>query len=113
MRRSRWLMCMVLAALPLVVACTKGNECDDCSQDSDCKGGLVCVNFLDEKETNLSDRVRGEFGKPNPKAGGLLTESGPEADPLFWSLLAIAGIAMLANWCWALRSEPVSQRSQA
>jgi len=71
------------------------------------------VNFLDEKETNLSDRVRGEFGKPNPKAGGLLTESGPEADPLFWSLLAIAGIATLANWCWALRSEPVSQRSQA
>ena len=63
------------------------------------------VNFLDERESNLSDRVRGEFGKPNPQAGGLRIESGPESDPLFWSLLAIAGIAMLANWCWAVRAQ--------
>jgi hypothetical protein len=66
------------------------------------------VNFLDEIETNLSDRVRGEFGKPNPQAGGMLTESGPESDPLFWSLLAIAGIAILANWCWALSAPRTS-----
>jgi hypothetical protein len=66
------------------------------------------VNFLDEIESNLSDRVRGEFGKPNPQAGGMLTESGPESDPLFWSLLAIAGIAILANWCWALRAPQIS-----
>jgi Ca-activated chloride channel homolog len=66
------------------------------------------VNFLDEKESNLGDRTRGEFGKPNPQAGGMRTESGPEADPLFWSLLAIAGIAMLANWCWAIRTAGAS-----
>ena len=66
------------------------------------------VNFLDEIESNLSDRVRGEFGKPNPQAGGMLTESGPEADPLFWSLLAIAGIAILANWCWAVPARGAS-----
>ena len=47
MRRSRWLLCLVLAALPLA-ACTKGNECDTCNNDEDCKGGLVCVNFLDD-----------------------------------------------------------------
>jgi hypothetical protein len=61
------------------------------------------VNFLDETESNLSDRARGEFGKPNPQAGGMRAESGPETDPLFWTLLAIAGTAVLANWCWALR----------
>ena len=61
------------------------------------------VNFLDENETNLSDRARGEFGKPNTKAAGLLAESGAESDPLFWTLLAIAGAALLANWCWAVR----------
>jgi len=61
------------------------------------------VNFLDETESNLSDRARGEFGKPNPQAGGMRAESGPETDPLFWTLLAIAGAAVLANWCWALR----------
>jgi len=60
------------------------------------------VNFLDEIESDLSDRVRGEFGRSNPRAGGVLTEGGPEADPLFWSLLAVAGFAMFANWCWAL-----------
>ena len=62
------------------------------------------VNFLDEMETNLGDRVRGEFGKPRTEAGGTLTETGAESDPLFWTLLAIAGAAILLNWCWALRS---------
>jgi Ca-activated chloride channel homolog len=70
------------------------------------------VNFLDENETNLSDRIRGEFGKPNPLAGGMLAETGAESDPLFWSLLAIAAIALLANWCWAVRS-PSTQGSRA
>jgi hypothetical protein len=66
------------------------------------------VNFLDEIESNLSNRLRGEFGKPNPQAGGMLTESGPEADPLFWSLLAVAGVAMLGNWCWAVSARGAS-----
>jgi hypothetical protein len=61
------------------------------------------VNFLDEAESNLSDRIRGEFGKPNPQAGGMVTETGAESDPLFWTLLVVAGTALLANWCWGLR----------
>ncbi|HEX6739326.1 MAG TPA: hypothetical protein VF310_13695 [Vicinamibacteria bacterium] len=46
MRRTRILM-LVLAALP-VLACTKGDECDRCSGDSDCKDGFFCVTFSDE-----------------------------------------------------------------
>jgi hypothetical protein len=60
------------------------------------------VNFLDENETDLSDRGRGDVGKSDPQTTGLRAESGPESDPLFWSLLAMAAIAILANWCWAL-----------
>jgi hypothetical protein len=72
------------------------------------------VNFLDEKESNLGDRGRGEFGKPNPLAGGMRTETGPESDPLFWVLLAIAGTALLTNWCWAIRNDaPQPARGRA
>ena len=46
MSRSGWLACLVLAALALC-GCTKGDECDKCSTDSDCKEGLVCSNFND------------------------------------------------------------------
>jgi len=71
------------------------------------------VNFLDEIETNLSDRVRGEFGKANPQASGVLTETGAESDPLFWVLLVIGAAALLANWCWAVHSNWTAQRSRA
>jgi len=60
------------------------------------------VNFLDENESNLSTRARGEIGKPSGQTRGILAESGPESDPLFWMLLAIIGAALLANWCWAV-----------
>ena len=46
MTRYRWLAVAVLALLPLV-GCTKGNECDTCSSDTDCKDGLVCSTFDD------------------------------------------------------------------
>lgn len=46
MQRSRWLLCLLLAALPLS-SCTKGGECDTCSSDDDCKNGLVCSDFND------------------------------------------------------------------
>jgi hypothetical protein len=65
------------------------------------------VNFLDENETNLSTRAAGEIGKSNPQETAR-TESGPESDPLFWSLLAIAGCAVLTNWVWA---EPAGSRA--
>jgi hypothetical protein len=45
MRRSLRLAMLVLM-LPLL-ACTKGEECDTCTKDDDCKGGFVCSNFSD------------------------------------------------------------------
>jgi hypothetical protein len=61
MRRSRWLPYLVLVALPLF-GCTKGNECDTCNQDSDCKGGLVCVNFLDDNGNIVGKRCGSGVG---------------------------------------------------
>ena len=46
MNRPRWLLVVVLAALPFV-SCTKGNECDRCQADSDCQSGFVCSDFSD------------------------------------------------------------------
>jgi hypothetical protein len=46
MTRFRWLAVAVLALLPLA-GCTKGNECDSCSSDTDCQDGLVCSTFDD------------------------------------------------------------------
>ncbi len=46
MRRSRWLMLLVLAVMPFA-SCTKGNECDRCSSDQDCKDGFFCSSFDD------------------------------------------------------------------
>jgi hypothetical protein len=46
MRRSRWIVALALAALPFL-GCTKGNECDTCSSDSDCKKDLTCSRFND------------------------------------------------------------------
>lgn len=46
MPRSRWLLLIVLAVLPLA-SCTKGNECDRCTSDSDCQDGFVCSDFSD------------------------------------------------------------------
>jgi hypothetical protein len=68
------------------------------------------VNFLDEIETDLSNKVRGESGKQRSQAAGLQAETGPESDPLFWILLTVGAGAMLANWC-LLRSGPDSKRT--
>ncbi len=46
-RSSRLFLVLLLLAGASVVACTKGDECDVCETDSDCKDGFVCVNFLD------------------------------------------------------------------
>lgn len=46
MPRFRWLAVAVLALLP-IVSCTKGNDCDTCSSDSDCNEGFVCSTFDD------------------------------------------------------------------
>lgn len=46
MRRSRMLLMLVLAALP-VIGCSSGDECDTCGSDSDCKDGFFCTDFSD------------------------------------------------------------------
>jgi Ca-activated chloride channel homolog len=56
------------------------------------------VNFLDESEANLRDRMAADAGRFGD-VGTLRAESGPESDPLFWVLLTIAGTAIVANWC--------------
>jgi len=47
MRRSRVLPALVLATLTMLGACTKGDECDKCSSDKDCKEGFFCSEFND------------------------------------------------------------------
>jgi hypothetical protein len=56
------------------------------------------VNFLDEVETDLRRQATAEAGRL-ADVPGLRAESGPASDPLFWILLALAGSAILANWC--------------
>jgi hypothetical protein len=56
------------------------------------------VNFLDETESNLRDRLTADVGRL-ADVPALRGESGPESDPLFWVLLAIGGLAIVANWC--------------
>jgi hypothetical protein len=46
MKPSRRLLLPLVLALPLL-GCSSGDECDTCSQDSDCKDGLVCSRFDD------------------------------------------------------------------
>ena len=46
MRRRRLLLILLMAALP-VVGCGSGDECDTCTEDSDCEGGLLCTTFND------------------------------------------------------------------
>jgi hypothetical protein len=45
MRRSALLLILLLV-LPWL-GCTKGQECDRCSSDDDCKSGSVCTTFSD------------------------------------------------------------------
>lgn len=56
------------------------------------------VNFLDEDETNLRSRSTAEIGKFAPPSPGLRSENGPASDPLFWVLVVIGGLAIIANW---------------
>jgi Aerotolerance regulator N-terminal/von Willebrand factor type A domain len=70
------------------------------------------VNFLDEAESDLRRQSTGEAGQLRDVT--LRAESGPQSDPLFWLLLAIAGTSILANWWWlAARAQPASRGSRA
>jgi hypothetical protein len=47
MRSARVLPAVALVALTVLIACTKGNECDKCGSDIDCKAGFFCSEFAD------------------------------------------------------------------
>ena len=61
----------------------------------------VGVNFLDESESNLRRQSTADSGA-FADVSGLRSESGPASDPLFWGLLTVGAIALVANW-WLLR----------
>jgi hypothetical protein len=46
MTRSRALLVLLLAALP-VLGCSSGDECDTCTEDADCQEGFLCTTFSD------------------------------------------------------------------
>jgi hypothetical protein len=62
MRRHRWPLLLVLLALP-ILGCSKGAECDTCEQDSDCRDGLVCRNFLDDDGNVVDQRCGSGLGR--------------------------------------------------
>jgi len=76
-------------------------------------GANVGVNFLDEEETNIRAKSTGEVGKFDSASKGLRLESGPASDPLFWALLVIGGLAILANWYLLASRESGAQRRAA
>lgn len=58
----------------------------------------VGVNFLDEEETALANQSSADAGQL-ASADGMRVETEAASDPLFWILLTIGGMALLANWC--------------
>ena len=56
MRRGAFLLLLVLAVLPWM-GCTKGNECDRCKTDTDCKQGFVCAHFSDDNSLRCASGV--------------------------------------------------------
>jgi len=56
------------------------------------------VNFFDEQESDLRTRSTSESGKFENTTAGLRSESGPESDPLFWTLVVLAVTALTINW---------------
>ena len=58
----------------------------------------IGVNFLDEAEADLRRQTTADVGRLRD-AAGLRTDAGASSDPLFWLLLAMAGSAIVANWC--------------
>ena len=45
-RIRKWALLLALA-LPMGSCGSSGEECDTCSSDDDCTGGLVCSSFSD------------------------------------------------------------------
>jgi hypothetical protein len=67
MRPLRRLYLALLLALPLA-GCSSGGECDTCSTDKDCKGGLVCSNFTDPSGNVVGKRCGSGVGATTCRA---------------------------------------------
>jgi hypothetical protein len=58
----------------------------------------IGVNFLDESETSLRNQMTADAGAL-ADVPALRAETGRTSDPLFWILLVLAVVAVMANWC--------------
>jgi hypothetical protein len=60
--RSRWILALVLAALPLAgCGSNKNGACETCSNVDDCESGLTCQQFRDSQ-----GNIRNLCGDANP-----------------------------------------------
>ena len=66
------------------------------------------VNFLDDNESDLRTRTSGESGAYPPELAGSRSERNVASDPVFWTLLSIAGAALVANWCLPRVERPIA-----
>ncbi len=62
MRSSRWMLMLLLAAMPLAgCGSSKNSACEACTNVEDCESGLTCQQFRD-----ASGNIRNLCGDANP-----------------------------------------------
>ena len=62
MRPSRWMLMLLLAALPLAgCGSSKNSACESCTNVDDCESGLTCQQFAGANGT-----IRNLCGDANP-----------------------------------------------
>jgi hypothetical protein len=66
--------------------------------DGDAVRFQIGINPLEESEGDLRVAATDTLGELDPPTSVRDVESGAAFDPLFWTLLTLAGAAMLANW---------------
>jgi hypothetical protein len=62
MRSSRWMLILLLAAMPLAGCGNRNSTCEPCDNLDDCESGLTCQQFVDETNGN----IRNLCGDNNP-----------------------------------------------
>jgi len=62
MRWSRWMLLLLLAAMPLAgCGSNKNSACESCTNVDDCESGLTCQQFRD-----ANGNIRNLCGDANP-----------------------------------------------
>jgi len=62
MRSSRWMLLLILAAMPLAgCGSDRNSACEPCTNVDDCESGLTCQQFSD-----ASGNIRNLCGDANP-----------------------------------------------